>query len=150
MLVLLPSGCVPLPLFTFQQGLWPLDAGRSVLLLTALPGGCLQMMQDWLNHYKLDRKALAAFAANAAAASNYEEWTLEQASRAVEDIVAKLVKDAGEGVGVRVQCLGFGPEISISLVQVSAQFGGCELVVCAAGLQLHVDRWSRLLKENML
>ena len=60
------------------------------------------MMQDWLNHYKLDRKTLAAFAANAAAASNYEEWTLEQASRAVEDIVAKLVKDAGEGVGFRV------------------------------------------------
>eukprot|EP00891_Asterochloris_glomerata_P002152 jgi/Astpho2/2152/fgenesh1_pg.00040_%23_10_t len=54
------------------------------------------MMQDWLNHYKLDRKTLSAFAANAAAASNYEEWTLEQASRAVEDIVAKLVKEAGE------------------------------------------------------
>ena len=60
------------------------------------------MMQDWLNHYKLDRKTLSAFAANAAAASNYEEWTLEQASRAVEDIVAKLVKNAGEGVGYRV------------------------------------------------
>ena len=60
------------------------------------------MMQDWLNQYKLDRKTLSAFAANAAAASNYEEWTLEQASRAIEDIVAKLVKEAGEGVGFRV------------------------------------------------
>ena len=63
------------------------------LFLTTLPAVCLQMMQDWLNHYKLDRKTLSAFAANAAAASNYEEWTLEQASRAVEDIVAK----AGQG-----------------------------------------------------
>ena len=73
------------------------------LFLTVLLAGCLQMMQDWLNHYKLDRKTLSAFAANAAAASNYEEWTLEQASRAVEDIVAKLVKDAGEGVGFRLR-----------------------------------------------
>lgn len=94
---------------------------RPTWCLTALPSGCLQMMQDWLNHYKLDRKTLSAFAANAAAASNYEEWTLEQASRAVEDIVAKLVKEAGEGVGLMV--CNLGAENSISLVQVSAHSG---------------------------
>ena len=56
----------------------------------------LQMMQDWLALYKLDRKQLAALAANAQAAQAYEDYLHLTVQEVVEDLLAEFDEPEAE------------------------------------------------------
>lgn len=51
---------------------------------------CLQMMQDWLARYKLDRKALAGLAGNAQAVQAYQDYLQATVQDIVDDILTLL------------------------------------------------------------
>jgi len=55
-------------------------------------GHAAQMMQDWLSQYKLDRKALAALAANLAAVEAYEEFAAQEVASLLEDLVDSVAE----------------------------------------------------------
>lgn len=55
-----------------------------------------QMMQDWLALYKLDRKQLAALAANAQAAQAYEDYLHLTVQEVVEDLLAEFDEPEAE------------------------------------------------------
>lgn len=56
-----------------------------------------QVMQDWLNERKLDRKALTALSTNLAAVEAWEEYVLEEAEAVVRSLVAAVAGEPEDG-----------------------------------------------------
>ena len=59
--------------------------------------GHAQVMQDWLNERKLDRKALTALSTNLAAVEAWEEYVLEEAQAVVHSLVAAVAGEPEDG-----------------------------------------------------
>jgi hypothetical protein len=49
-----------------------------------------QVMSEWLNDRKLDRKALGVLAANWQAVEAYQEYVADEAARVLADMIAEL------------------------------------------------------------
>lgn len=78
----------PAPLFL----LLPLPRRLQVALY-------LQMMQDWLNAYKLDRKALAVLATNLTQVEAYEAYLAHEAEAALDGIIQAVVDGSNHPAG---------------------------------------------------
>lgn len=59
----------------------------------------MQMMQDWLAMYKLDRKALAALAGNAQAVQSWQDYLQMTVQDVVQDMLSVLEPPAAEDQG---------------------------------------------------